>query len=44
MTYKYIKRLWSNVSPHAEDDDSSSGEGAKEDSESEILPSESQNT
>jgi len=38
MTYKYIKRLWSNVSPHAEDD-SSSGEGAKEDSETEVLPS-----
>lgn len=42
MTYKYVKRLWSNVSRHAEDNDSSSGEAAKEDSESEILPNESQ--
>lgn len=31
MTFKYIKRLWSNVSPYAEDNSSSGSDEEEED-------------
>lgn len=33
MTFKYIKRLWSNTSPYADEEDSESGNSAESEDE-----------